>query len=360
MSAEQALAALASDGHAGLDTGTAAQRLRQHGPNALPEPPRRSLIGLFARQFKSPLIGILFAAAVLAVALGHHTDALVILAVVLVNALIGSRAGGPRRALDGRAATTGRAHGARARDGREAGRSRRAIWCRATCCCWRPATRSLPTRACSKRRSCRSAEAALTGESVPVTKSAAALPEANGLADRHNMVYSGTHVTAGRARAVVVATGSSTEVGRIADLTAQARRAQDAAGRAHRALRPLADVGRAGVVRRSCWRWVRCARLPLDDVLMVAISQMVSMVPEGLPVAMTIALAVGMQRMAERGAIVRRLGCRRDARLDLGDLQRQDRHADAQRDDRHARCGCPAASMIDGAGQRLLRRTAPS
>ena len=306
MSAEQTLGQLASDGLAGLDSGTAAQRLRRHGPNALPEPTRRSLFGLFARQFKSPLIGILFAAAVLAVALGHHTDALVILAVVLVNALIGAvqegRAERSMAALRQLAALTVRVR----RDGRELSVAARALV---------PGDVLLLAAGDSIAADARLleaaqlqvAEAALTGESVPVTKSAATLPEANGLADRHNMVYSGTHVTAGRARAVVVATGSSTEVGRIADLTAQAGEA----------ITPLAErINRFG-------RWLMWAalalfvgvlglgalrRLPLDDVLMVAISQMVSMVPEGLPVAMTIALAVGMQRMAERGAIVRRLG----------------------------------------------------
>ena len=150
------------------------------------------------------------------------------------------------------------------------------------------------------------AEAALTGESVPVSKSVSPVPETTGLADRHDMVYSGTHVTAGRARAVVVATGVHTEVGRIAGLTERAEEPKTPLE-----LR-LEQFGRALVVAAlglfvlvlllGLWR-----ELPLSEVVMVAISQMVSMVPEGLPVAMTIALAVGMQRMAERGAIIRRL-----------------------------------------------------
>jgi Ca2+-transporting ATPase len=150
------------------------------------------------------------------------------------------------------------------------------------------------------------AEAALTGESVPVAKSTAALPEATGLADRHNMVYSGTYITAGRGRALVVATGAHTEVGRIAGLTEAA--VEPRTPLEHR----LDQFGRALVVA-ALVLFVAVVvlgllrRLPLAEVLMVAISQMVSMVPEGLPVAMTIALAVGMQRMAARGAIIRRL-----------------------------------------------------
>jgi len=150
------------------------------------------------------------------------------------------------------------------------------------------------------------AEAALTGESVPVVKQVAVLPEETGLADRHNMLHSGTHITAGRALAVVVATGLQTEVGRIADLTASAQELPTPLEQR------IAQFGRwlvvaalglfALVMALGLWRG-----LPWVEVLMVAISQMVSMVPEGLPVAMTIALAVGMQRMAERGAIIRRL-----------------------------------------------------
>jgi magnesium-transporting ATPase (P-type) len=150
------------------------------------------------------------------------------------------------------------------------------------------------------------AEAALTGESVPVAKVLATLPEATGPADRRNMVFAGTFVTAGRARAVVVATGAHSEVGRIAGLTERAEEPmtplEQRLAQFARALVFAAFGLFVLVVLLGLWR-----DLPLAEVLMVAISQMVSMVPEGLPVAMTIALAVGMQRMAARGAIIRRL-----------------------------------------------------
>ena len=150
------------------------------------------------------------------------------------------------------------------------------------------------------------AEAALTGESVPVATTVAEVPEATGLADRHCRVYSGTHVTGGRGWALVVATGVHTEVGRIAGLTERAEEPRTPLERRlegfGRALVAAALVLFVVVLALGLWRG-----MPIADVLMVAISQMVSMVPEGLPVAMTIALAVGMQRMAARGAIVRRL-----------------------------------------------------
>jgi magnesium-transporting ATPase (P-type) len=275
------------------------------GSNTLPQGQPMSSWRLLARQFTSPLIYILFVAAVLAVALGHLGDAGVLLAVVMVNAVIGAmQEGRAERSM----AALRHFSALRVRVLREG------------------AVQQVPARdlvpgdvlllaagdavAADARLleavQLQVAEAALTGESVPVAKTATRLPEATGLADRHNMVYSGTHVTAGRARALVVATGGHTEVGRIARLTISA----------HEPPTPLeqriAALGRwlvgaalvlfALVVILGLWR-----DLPLAEVLMVAISQMVSMVPEGLPVAMTIALAVGMQRMAHHGAIIRRL-----------------------------------------------------
>ena len=294
-----------TDPAVGLSADLAAQRLVERGANALPEPPPRPLWRTFLRQFKSPLIYILFAAAVLAVGLGHLGDAGVILAVVLVNALIGSvqegRAERSMAALRRLSALQVRV----LRDGSEQVIEARELV---------PGDLMLLAAGDAvaadgrllEQAQLQVAEAALTGESVPVSKSLQAVPQAAGLADRHNMVYSGTHVTAGRARAVVVATGVHTEVGRIAGLTEQAEEP-----RTPLELR-LEQFGRALVgaalglfvlvVLLGLWR-----ALPLPEVLMVAISQMVSMVPEGLPVAMTIALAVGMQRMAGRGAIIRRL-----------------------------------------------------
>ncbi|MFN4362197.1 MAG: cation-translocating P-type ATPase [Hylemonella sp.] len=305
LEASQALARLGVDPAQGLDEATVQQRLATHGSNALPEPPPKPLWRTFARQFKSPLIYILFVAAVLAVALGHLGDASVILAVVLVNALIGSfqegRAERSMAALRRLAAL----HVRVLRAGEEQVVEARELVPGDVLLLAAGDAVAADARLIEEAQ-LQLAEAALTGESVPVSKSLAPVSEATGLADRHNMVYSGTYATAGRARAVVVATGVHTEVGRIAGLTEGAEEPQTPLEQR------LAQFGRALVgaalglfvlvVLLGLWR-----ALPLDQVLMVAISQMVSMVPEGLPVAMTIALAVGMQRMAERGAIIRRL-----------------------------------------------------
>ncbi|KWT82846.1 MULTISPECIES: HAD-IC family P-type ATPase [unclassified Variovorax] len=305
MPGDQALRHFELDPQSGLDADAVRRAHARHGPNALPQALPKPVWRTFARQFKSPLIYILFVAAVLAVALGHHGDAMVILAVVLVNALIGTfqegRAERSMEALRRLAAL----HVRVLRDGGE-----RVVEARelvpGDIVLLAAGDAVVADARLIEEAQLQVAEAALTGESVPVSKSVVAVPEATGLADRHCMVYSGTYVTAGRARAIVVATGVHTEVGRIAGLTQRAEEPKTPLEMR------LEQFGRALVaaalglfvlvVLLGLWR-----ELPLSEVLMVAISQMVSMVPEGLPVAMTIALAVGMQRMAERGAIIRRL-----------------------------------------------------
>lgn len=305
LSPQEVLHRFGTDPGRGLDAGIAVRRLAEHGPNTLPEPPPRPVWRTFVRQFKSPLIYILLVAAALAAALGHHGDAGVILVVVLVNALIGSfQEGRAERSMAAlrRLSTLG----ARVlRDGAE-----RTVEARELV----PGDLMLLSAGDAVAADARLveeaqlqvAEAALTGESVPVLKSVAAVPEATGLGDRQDMVHAGTHVTAGRARALVVATGIHTEVGRIAGLTERAEEPKTPLElRLQRFGRTLAAAALGLfvlVVLLGLWRG-----LPVSEVLMVAISQMVSMVPEGLPVAMTIALAVGMQRMAERRAIIRRL-----------------------------------------------------
>jgi len=305
LDASTVLTQLASDATVGLSSTEVERRCAVHGPNALPEPPRRSVWLVFLRQFMSPLIYLLFIASALAAAMGHWNDAAVIIAVVGANSLIGAyqegRAERSMAALRQLSLLQARV----LRDGHE-----RTI----------PAIELVPgdivmlaagdavgaDARVIEEAALAAAEAALTGESVPVAKNAHALPEATGLADRRNMVFSGTHITAGRGRAVVTAVGMATEVGAIARMTEQAE-----APKTPLELR-IVQFGRHLVVAALLLFVVVMALgllrgLPVTEVVMVAISQMVSMVPEGLPVAMTIALAVGMQRMAKKGAIIRRL-----------------------------------------------------
>ncbi|MGQ2979603.1 MAG: cation-translocating P-type ATPase, partial [Polaromonas sp.] len=305
LSASEVLAQLACDPALGLSAAEVEQRRVREGANTLPETQRRSLLAVFARQFRSPLIYILFAAAVLAVAMAHYGDAVVILAVVLVNAVVGTfQEGRAERSM----ASLRRLSALRVRvlrDGQEAMIEARELVPGDLLLLAAGDAIGADARLIEEAQ-LQVAEAALTGESVPVSKAVAPLADSTGLADRRNMLFSGTYATAGRARAVVVAIGSHTEVGRIAGLTEAAADPrtplEQRIEQFGRALVVAALVLFVAVVALGMFR-----DLPLADVLMVAISQMVSMVPEGLPVAMTIALAVGMQRMAGRGAIIRRL-----------------------------------------------------
>ena len=186
LDARSALERLDCEASSGLSSALVAQRSARHGPNALPEPPKRSVFLVFLRQFKSPLIYILFVAAALAAGLGHWGDAAVILAVVLVNSAVGSfQEGRAERSmaalrrlstLQVRVLRNDQEQAIPARDlvpgdllllaaGDAVGADARLI----------------------EVAQLQAAEAALTGESVPVSKGVAALPEATGLADRRNM-----------------------------------------------------------------------------------------------------------------------------------------------------------------------------
>jgi magnesium-transporting ATPase (P-type) len=296
---------LEANANAGLSAAEARHRIEADGPNTLPEDARQPLWRIVIHQFASPLIYILFAAAGIAMAAGERGDALVILAVVIMNAIIGAvQEGRAERSME----ALRRLAAVRVRVKRNGGQQ--LIDARELVPGDIVLVQAGDAVAADARlieaASLEAAEAALTGESLPVNKSVGELPAATLLADRSNMIHSGTHIVAGRGVAIVVETGVHTEVGNIATLTQKA-----AQPKTPLELR-LSQFGRFLVVAAvlifltvigvGVWRG-----LPFFDVLMVAISQMVSLVPEGLPVAMTIALAVGMQRMAHHNAIVRRL-----------------------------------------------------
>lgn len=305
LDAGSVIANLESDLNAGLSSEVVRDRRIEFGSNALPAPPKDTILYLLLRQCKSPLIYILFAAAILASAMKHWNDAIVIIGVVLTNALIGvyqeRRAERSMAALRKLSSLQVRV----LRDRREQLIAAQDLV---------PGDILLLSAGDAVGADARLievaaftvSEAILTGESIPIFKSVAALPEASTLADRHNMVFSGTYVTAGRARAVVTAIGIHTEVGSIARLTegvADTRTPLEIRiDQFGNYLVVAAIVLFVAVLALGLWR-----NLAFSEVLMVAISQMVSVIPEGLPVALTIALAVGMQRMAKCGAIIRSL-----------------------------------------------------
>ena len=303
--ATEALAVVESDDDTGLTADEARIRLERHGPNALPAPELRSLVSVFLGQFKSPLIYLLFVAAGLALVMGHQSDAAVIFTVVVLNAVIGAlQEGRAERSVE--ALRKLASHKARVvRGGVELIVEARDVVPGDVLVLEAGDAVAADARLLHGA-ALQIAEAALTGESVPVAKSPHSLAPDTPLADRRNMVYAGTHVTAGRARGLVVTTGHGTELGQIAALAGSASEPETPLERR------IAQFGRyiivAAVGMFVLVFTIGVARgMPAGQIVMVGISQLVGMVPEGLPVAMTIALAVGVQRMARRRAIVRRL-----------------------------------------------------
>ncbi|MCL6595457.1 MAG: cation-translocating P-type ATPase [Firmicutes bacterium] len=293
-------------GAEGLDEAAAAERLRRYGPNRLPEPPRVPGWRQFLAQFQDVLVLVLVGATGVSAALGEFGDAVTIAAIVVMNAILGylqesraERALASLRALSAPMARVVRG-----------GRRRRV-----------PAEELVPgdlveveagDRLPADIRLLRASgleveESALTGESTPVAKHAGALAGAHlGPADQANMAFMGTVATRGRGEGVVVATGLATQVGQIAGMLAEAQPEPTPLERR------LAGMGRAlvavvlgvcaAVVAVAAWRGE-----PLYRMLLTGVSLGVAAIPEGLPAIVTVALALGVQRMARRNAIVRRL-----------------------------------------------------
>lgn len=290
----------------GLTGAEAERRLDRHGRNALPSAPPRPAWRRLLGQFHNVLIYLLLVAAAAALALDHPVDAAVILGVVVINALIGfAQEGKAERAMQ----AIGKMLAPKARARRDGH--------------WRlidaqtlvpgdvvllkagdrvPADLRL-----LESHGLRVDQAALTGESVPVSKRID--PQAGDcpLADRHGMAYAGTLAAAGQGSGVVTATGRATELGRISIMLGEVQSLTTPL------LRQIAVFGRwlalavfafaAATVVLSSW----LHGTALSEGLMIGVALAVAAIPEGLPAIITITLAIGVQRMARRNAIIRRL-----------------------------------------------------
>ena len=299
-------ARLGTDPERGLSMAEAERRRAEHGDNVLREKPPEAWWWKFLRQFRELVIWILLAAAVIAWAMGDWADTAAIIAIVLVNAIIGflqeERALRALAALQRMSAPIAKV----VRDGELRPLPARELV---------PGDRveleagdSVPADArLLESFGLRVQEAALTGESEPVEKEPAGpLPAATPLGDRRSIVHAGTVVAAGRAAGIVVATGMATELGRIASLLERAEPETTPLQRR------LAELGRlliviclAVVAVIFALELLRGGRL--TDVLLRAVSLAVAAVPEGLPAVVTVVLAIGLQRMVARNALVRRL-----------------------------------------------------
>jgi calcium-translocating P-type ATPase len=304
LEADHALAAVDS-GPEGLTSAEAQARRERFGPNRIapmrPEPART----LLWRQLSSPLILVLVAAGVVALALGELTDGAVVLAVVIANSAIGFvqewRAGRAIQALAGlvpERATVVR-DGARSELDAEHVVPGDVVQLR-------PGARVPADARVLRSRGLEVDESPLTGESLPVAKHDPPVPADAVVADRASMTHGGTLVTSGTATAVVVRTGERTELGRISELMRRTEGVQTPLTRG------LAGVARLltiliCVVAAALLAIALARGYELVDAVLAAVSLAVAAIPEGLPAIVTIALAVGVQRMARRRAVTRRL-----------------------------------------------------
>ncbi|UCV15091.1 cation-translocating P-type ATPase [Quatrionicoccus australiensis] len=293
------------DTAAGLSDEEAARRLLEHGPNQLTAVPGRPAWKRFADQLIQPLVLVLIGAGVVTAGLGEMVDSSVIFAVVLLNAGIGywqeAKAEGALAALARSVATPVTVRRGGHRQQMDASQLVPGDVVLLAAGDRVPADLRL-----FLEHELHTDESMLTGESLPVGKHTAVLPADTLLAERLNMAYAGATVVAGQGSGLVIATGDATETGRIADLIAGAPE--------------LATPLTRKMATFSNWLLWAIGGLALltagvgllrgesaFEMFMAAVALAVGAIPEGLPAAVTVTLAIGVARMAKRRAIIRRL-----------------------------------------------------
>lgn len=290
----------------GLTSEEAARRLEIVGPNRLPAPPKEGLLKRFFKHFHDLLIYILIIAAVITAALGHWVDTGVILAVVVINAIIGFiQEGKAEQALEGiRKMLSLHAHARRDDDWVEIEADDLVP---GDIVRLRSGDRVPADLRLIEAVNLRIEESALTGESVPAEKRPDPVEADAGLGDRYSMAYSGTMVAAGRGLGVVTATGAATEIGRINKMIAEVETLATPLTRQMNRFGKILSVVIVGMaVLMLLIGWL-LHDFSLSELFLAAIGFAVAAIPEGLPAILTITLALGVQRMAQRNAITRKL-----------------------------------------------------
>ncbi|MBN1240284.1 MAG: cation-translocating P-type ATPase [Gammaproteobacteria bacterium] len=357
-SAEDVLTTLGADPSAGLDQAEVQRRLARHGANLLAEARRRPAWRRLAAQFTDALVVLLIVAASISALLWYVErdgalpyEAIAIFAIVLLNAFMGyiqqARAEQTLAGLKEMSVARARV----VRDGMQQNVVAAELVPGDVIVIEEGDT--VPADARLIRVSAlQTAEAALTGESVPVAKNAVPLDAEAVLGDRSNMVFRGTSVASGRGRAVVTATGMRTEIGRIAGLLEATpedktplQRELDRVGKLLGivviaiAIAMIATIALVGGVSGAS---------ALFDVLIVGVALAVAAVPEGLPAVVTVVLSLGVQRMAARNAIVRQLAAVET--LGSADVIASDKTGTLTRSEMTVRAVVTAAGRTDMSG----------
>jgi magnesium-transporting ATPase (P-type) len=306
VAADEVARRLQSSATVGLDVADASRRLTKYGANRLPTARPRGPLTRFLLQLNNILVYVLLGAGFVKLMMGLWLDASIILGVVVLNALLGFiQEGRAEKSLD--SIRNMLSPEARTLRGGESRMIPAKQLVPGDCVLLESGDRIPADLRLIDVKNLRTEEAALTGESVPSDKSTEAVSAKATVGDRVCMAYSGTLVVSGRATGIVVATGSETELGRINQLLAGVSPLET----------PLllqikkfgytitAIVLVVGAITFAYGRWIQ--GLPFVEMFQAVTSIAVSMIPEGLPALITITLAIGVQRMAGRNAIVRRL-----------------------------------------------------
>ncbi len=290
----------------GLSQEEVEKRLDQYGPNQLPEAKTRSPFVRFMYQFHNILIYVLLAAGIMTAVLGHWVDAGVILAVVILNAVIGF-------VQEGKAEDALRAirqmlspHAMVMRDGRQMTIEAETL-VPGDVVILQSGDKVPADLRLFRVKGLQIQESALTGESMAVEKTTDPVAKESVIGDRRCMAYSGTIVTHGQGSGVVIGTGAETEIGRISTLVSEVESVTTPL------LRQMAQFGRwltvaiLGIALITFAFGLLVRDYAAADMFLAAVSLAVAAIPEGLPAIMTITLAIGVQRMASRNAIIRKL-----------------------------------------------------
>ncbi|MCG5513704.1 cation-transporting P-type ATPase [Ectothiorhodospira shaposhnikovii] len=306
LEAGDAVRQLETSDREGLTTDEIERRRAEYGPNRLPPPRTRGPLGRFLAQFNNLLIYVLLGAAVITALLGHWVDTGVILAVVLLNSIIGFvQEGKAEKALQAIRDMLS-PHAAVIRGGERMTVEAEAL-VPGDLVLLEPGDKVPADLRLIKVKGLQVQEAMLTGESVPVDKSVEAVSAGADLGDQASMAFSGTLVTAGQATGVVVETGARTQIGRISTLLSDVESLTTPLLRAMNVFArwlTVAIIGLAGLV----FAFGMLVRdYTVVEMFMASVALAVAAIPEGLPAILTVTLAIGVQFMASRNAIIRRL-----------------------------------------------------
>jgi magnesium-transporting ATPase (P-type) len=306
MSAQEVVERLDSSTGKGLDPSVASKRLKEHGPNRLPEGRKRGPLMRFFAQFNNILVYVLLGAGFVKLMLDLWVDAGIIFAVVILNALLGFiQEGRAEKALDSiRNMLSAEARTVRGGEARMISAEQLVP---GDVVLLESGDKIPADLRLVDAKNLRTEEAALTGESVPAEKTVDAVSANATVGDRECMAFSGTMVVSGRATGIVVATGSETELGRINRLLAEVSPLETPLLRRIKRFgyTITAVIAVISVLIFAYGKWVK--GMDFVELFQAVVAIAVSLIPEGLPALITITLAIGVQRMAQRNAIIRRL-----------------------------------------------------